>query len=154
MAGNPYLGTGYSAYPQPTYGYTGYTPAANPQAQYTGFAPASTAIPPTQVHQQTGGIVCYPIKGEEAANAYLVAPNQSVWLIDMEKGVFYIKTADSNGVPFPLRIFDYKERAPKSEESSHIDMSDYVTKSDLKQMFNDFKASIKKENRNARESAV
>lgn len=151
MAGIPY-GTGYMPnYPQQNYGYTGYSPVGNQQLQYAGYtAPAATP----QVSQNTGGIVCYPIKGEEAANAYLVAPNQSVWLIDMEKGVFYIKTADSNGVPFPLRIFDYKERAPKTEEASQVDLSEYVTKSDLKQMINELKASMRKENRNARESAV
>lgn len=151
MAGIPY-GTGYMPnYPQQTYGYTGYSPVGNQQLQYSGYTtPAATP----QVSQNTGGIVCYPIKGEEAANAYLVAPNQSVWLIDMEKGVFYIKTADSNGVPFPLRIFDYKERAPKTEETSQVDLSEYVTKSDLKQMINELKASMRKENRNARESSV
>ena len=154
MAGYPY-GTGYMPnYPQQNYSYgtnyaygTGYSPVVGPQQlQYTSATPS--------VSQQTGGIVCYPIKGEEAANAYLVAPNQSVWLIDMEKGVFYIKTADSNGVPFPLRIFDYKERMPKSEESPQIDITEYVTKSDLKQMFNDFKTSMRKEYKNARESSV
>ena len=30
-------------------------------------------------------------------------------MLDLEKDVFYIKSVDTNGIPSPLRVFEYKE---------------------------------------------
>lgn len=123
---------------------------------YTGtptYQPTMTAQPtPTVSQQPNGGIVCYPISGEEAVNSYLVAPNQSVWLIDMEKGTFYIKSADGSGMPLPVRIFDYKER---TKEPVASEPCDFVTHDELKEMMAELKASLAKGGTtNGRKSSV
>jgi hypothetical protein len=41
----------------------------------------------------------------------MVAPNNTVMLMDAENSTFYLKSADASGMPLPLRIFDYKERS-------------------------------------------
>lgn len=77
-----------------------------------------------QQAQQSNGINwCQGIAG---AKSYPVAPGQSVMLMDSEGDVFYIKSADASGVPQPLRIFDFKERKPESDQSGN-----YVTRDEL-----------------------
>lgn len=58
---------------------------------------------------QSNGIVW--VQGESAAKSFPVAPNTTVMLLDSEASVFYLKTSDASGMPLPLRVFDYKERA-------------------------------------------
>ena len=41
----------------------------------------------------------------------MVAAGNSVLLMDSENSAFYIKSTDASGMPLPLRVFDYKERA-------------------------------------------
>ncbi|MDE5765335.1 MAG: hypothetical protein K2N49_02010 [Ruminococcus sp.] len=43
------------------------------------------------------------VQGEAGAKSYLVAPGQTVWLMDSENLVFYIKSTDPSGMPLPLR---------------------------------------------------
>lgn len=50
------------------------------------------------------------VQGEAGAKAYLLAPGKRILLMDSESDTFYVKSTDQNGVPLPLRIFDYKER--------------------------------------------
>ena len=57
--------------------------------------------------QQSNGIVW--VQGEAGAKSFLVAPNQSVLLMDSESNVFYIKSSDASGMPLPLRVFEYTE---------------------------------------------
>lgn len=49
------------------------------------------------------------VQGENAARAFMLAPGATVFLMDSEQPVFYIKSADQNGVP-TLKIYDYSER--------------------------------------------
>lgn len=63
----------------------------------------------SQIQQQQGGGLIW-VQGEAGAKSYIVAPGCSVFLMDSEADVFYIKSADSSGMPQPLRIFDYSER--------------------------------------------
>ena len=44
------------------------------------------------------------IQGEEAAKAYPVAPGNTLVLIDSDKPVMYMKTADLSGRPQPMQI--------------------------------------------------
>lgn len=60
---------------------------------------------PYQQQAQNGFIW---VQGEEAAKAYLVAPNSTVVLWDSEKHVIYIKSADQTGIP-SMRILDWTE---------------------------------------------
>lgn len=63
---------------------------------------------PAPRQEQNSGLIW--VQGEAGAKSYLVAPGQSVILMDSENSCFYIKSADSSGVPLPLRAFDYTER--------------------------------------------
>ena len=50
------------------------------------------------------------VQGEAAARGYLVANGSRVLLLDADSDTFYIKEVGQDGRPFPLRIYDYKER--------------------------------------------
>lgn len=118
MAFNPYY-TGYNPYN----GYTYYQqpPAMdnlaqlrqaqmNPQMMQQpvqGQAPNQNMGQPMQP-PPVNGIIW--VQGEEGAKSYLVAPGNTVFLMDSEREVFYMKTVDANGIPLPLRVFDYTER--------------------------------------------
>lgn len=71
------------------------------------------------------------VQGESGAKSFIVAPGQSVLLMDSENNVFYIKSSDNSGMPMPLRIFDYTERivTPKTEATS-LNV-DYVTREEF-----------------------
>ena len=72
-------------------------------------------MPQQPMQQQSSQIIW--VSGEAGAKSYLVAPGNTVMLLDAENSVFYLKSADASGMPLPLRIFDYKERqnAPTSD---------------------------------------
>ena len=72
---------------------------------------AVTSQPMTSqpMQQQSSQIIW--VSGEAGAKSYLVAPGNTVMLLDAENSVFYLKSADASGMPLPLRIFDYKERS-------------------------------------------
>jgi len=73
------------------------------------------------------------VQGEDAAKAYLVAPGCSVLLMDSETQCFYIKSTDVNGMPQPLRIFDYTERSRQVvEKAPHAEQYDtYATHDEI-----------------------
>jgi hypothetical protein len=94
---------------------------------------------PTQTTQaqQTGNGLIW-VQGEAGAKSYLVAPGNTVMLMDSEGSRFYLKSADASGMPMPLRIFDFKERtdapgntpqAPVSAET--IDINKLVTRDEF-----------------------
>lgn len=69
------------------------------------------------------------VQGEEAAKAYMVAPGATVLLMDSEGQSFYLKSTDPQGMPLPLRIFDYVERtAQKPLEQPQISTGEFVTR--------------------------
>ena len=79
--------------------------------------------------QANNGLVW--VQGESGAKSYLMAPGQTVLLMDAESSSFYIKSTDNAGMPLPLRIFDYTERQnePKMAQAAPRDLSmDYVTR--------------------------
>lgn len=68
------------------------------------------------------------VQGEAGAKAFMIAPGQSVLLMDSESNSFFIKSSDASGMPLPLRVFDYVERTvTKSETAS----ADYVTREEF-----------------------
>lgn len=90
---------------------------------------------PMQQPAQSNQSLIY-VQGEAAAKSWMVGAGQSVLLMDSETPVFYIKSADASGIPLPLRVFDYKERAQntpqgvlQSPQSEQINLDDkYVTR--------------------------
>ena len=71
----------------------------------------------------------------DEAKAYIVAPNTKVMLMDRDKSVFYIKSADSLGKS-TLEGFKYSKLDNNSTESvSHdLDLKEYVKMSDLQEI--------------------
>ena len=101
----------------------------------------SMASQPMQ--QQSSQIIW--VSGEAGAKSYLVAPGNTVMLLDAENSVFYLKSADASGMPLPLRIFDYKERSVMPQQvasgsvvAEQFDPGKFVTREE----FDELKASI------------
>ena len=87
---------------------------------------------PQYQQPQDNGIIW--VQGEAAARAYMVAPGRSVMLLDADSNTFYIKSADTSGMPQPLRIFDYTERNQIVEATANeIDTSQFVTRKELEE---------------------
>ena len=120
---------------QPQY-YTQMAAQYNPMQQ--PYIQPQTAQNQPQANQN--GLIW--VQGIEAAKSYLVAPNNTVLLMDSESPKFYLKTSDASGMPLPLRVFEYQETAVngpnKVPESSTVDLSAYATKAE----FDAFKSEI------------
>ena len=81
------------------------------------------SMPSQPMQQQSSQIIW--VSGEAGAKSYLVAPGNTVMLLDAENSVFYLKSADASGMPLPLRIFDYKERQSSSVSDFKAPASDF-----------------------------
>ena len=88
---------------------------------------------PHYQQQQTNPLIW--VQGIEAAKSYMVAPNNTVLLMDSEKPRFFLKTSDASGMPLPLRIFEYTETTQNSAnnpvEQQTVDLSSYATKAEF-----------------------
>jgi hypothetical protein len=64
----------------------------------------------------------------------MVPAGSTAWLMDSECQTFYIKSTDVNGIPQPLRIFDFKERVAISHNGPNgpVPENNYVTKDEMK----------------------
>ena len=116
MAYNPYQ------YYQPVY-------QGIPQMQQYQMPQPQPQPQPQQ--QSSAGIIW--VQGEEGAKAYMVAPGNSVLLMDSENSAFYIKSTDQSGMPMPLRIFDYQERTSGKQPAQGIQNQEdsYVTRKEF-----------------------
>ena len=101
------------------------------------------SMPSQPMQQQSSQIIW--VSGEAGAKSYLVAPGNTVMLLDAENSVFYLKSADASGMPLPLRIFDYKERTTASQQvfggvvtGESVNLDNFVTRKE----FDELKASI------------
>ena len=88
--------------------------------------------------QNSSGVIW--VQGEAGAKSFAIAPGQSVLLMDSEENVFYIKSSDASGMPMPLRIFDYKERAvvTKNETTTPV-KADFVTREEFDKVIAELK---------------
>lgn len=128
----------YPYQPAPTY-FTQPIPDQLAQLRQQQMQPQMMPQPVPQMQPQapqqepTGGPIW--VQGEAGAKSYLVAPGNTVLLMDSEGSVFYLKSVDVQGIPQPLRIFDYTERggAPtqKATPAPQIDLTPYVTRDEL-----------------------
>lgn len=76
------------------------------------------------------------VQGEAGAKSYLVAPNNSVMLMDSEGAYFYMKSADAAGMP-STKKYAYQEVEMGSaipRQNSNIDLSAYVKKDELESL--------------------
>lgn len=76
------------------------------------------------------------VQGEAGARAWLVAPGNTVLLMDSERQQFYIKSANESGMP-SMRVYEYKEVANQLPNNTQSN-SDFVSK----QEFEELKARI------------
>lgn len=114
--------------PYPYYSYQMYQ--APVQDQLSQLRQAYQPMPPSPQAAQQQGILW--VQGEEAAKAYMVAPGATVLLMDSEGQSFYLKSTDPQGMPLPLRIFDYVERtAQKPLEQPQISTGEFVTRAEF-----------------------
>lgn len=113
----------------PYYGYQSmYQPYQPPMADQLAQL-RNSYQPQAQVPQASQQSPILWVQGEEAAKAYMVAPGATVLLMDSEGQSFYLKSTDPQGMPLPLRIFDYVERmAQKPLEQPQISTGEFVTR--------------------------
>ena len=127
----------YAPFDRPTY----YDPVQqNPMGQFNQQFQQPMTPTTTQPMAQQGNNGLIWVQGEAGAKSYIVAPGNTVMLMDSEGERFYLKSADASGMPMPLRIFDYKERlnantsdfkAPTSDFSEFD--SKYITREEFEQ---------------------
>jgi hypothetical protein len=101
-----------------------YFPSYNPYQQFQTMQ---------QPQQNSGGLLW--VQGIEGAKSHFVEPGRSALLMDSESNSFFIKSADTSGMPLPLRIFDYQERtaqqAPQQPTAAVHDTSSYITREEF-----------------------
>lgn len=93
------------------------------------FAPQTT--PQVQQNTSTPANSLIWVQGESGAKSYLVAPNNTILLMDSESPKFYIKSADASGMPMPLRIFEYNEITGKKTIVEATPDNKYVTREEF-----------------------
>ena len=106
----------------------------------TAYYPTPSYAQPTiSTNSPSNGLIW--VQGETGAKSYLVAPNTTVLLMDSETQKFYIKSADSSGMPLPLRVFEYKEMGG----AETMNAEKYVTREEFDRRIS---ALLKKEDSN------
>ena len=129
------------AYYAPFYRPTYYDPVQqNTMGQFNQqFQPPATQ-PATQpmTQQANNGLIW--VQGEAGAKSYIVAPGNTVMLMDSEGERFYLKSADASGMPMPLRIFEYKERTETPSQAfsapvtaQNVNFDNFVTREEFEQ---------------------
>ena len=122
-----YNGYPQTYYPQPPQGQLEQLRAAQ-------YPPQPVMMPTMQTQQAPMDNGFIWVQGEAAARSYLVANGNRVLLMDADNDVFYIKEVGQDGRPFPLRIYDYKERTsgPKASiAATQAAVGEYVTRKEF-----------------------
>lgn len=116
----------YAPFYQPSY-YG--NPAQN--RQY----PQQYQQPVVQPQQSGNGLIW--VQGEAGAKSYLVAPGNTVMLMDSESERFYIKSADASGMPLPLRVFAYQELTQQGVQAPVVaeqpNPNNFITREEFEQ---------------------
>jgi hypothetical protein len=116
---------------------------------YNTGIPNFSQTPAQQQFNQAGGVQYNPspvqpvqnknffewVQGEAGARGYMVPAGSTAWLMDSENSTFYIKSTDINGIPQPLKIYDFKERISTPHNGANnisVPENDYVTKEEMK----------------------
>ena len=83
------------------------------------------------------------VSGEVGAKSYLVAPNSTVLLMDSDDAVFYLKSADSAGLP-TLRTFSYVEiESNQNKQKSKEVQKEFVDREEFELFKNEILEKIK-----------
>lgn len=126
----------YAPFYRPTY-YDQMQPNPNMNQFNQQFQQPMTP-PVTQPMAQQGNNGLIWVQGEAGAKSYIVAPGNTVMLMDSEGERFFIKSADASGMPLPLRIFDYKERTETPSQAvsapvtaQNVNFDNFVTREEF-----------------------
>lgn len=119
----------YNVYQQPMYNQPMMQePMMRPQFQPTAFQP--------QAQPQNNGQSMIWVPNAQAANDFIVAPNNAVTLWDMNSPVVYVKKTDASGKP-TMTTYDLVERvqgaAPQTAERIEAD-TEYVTRKEFDEL--------------------
>ena len=106
---NPWGGVGYP--------YSANTFTPNPP-QYD--------LPQLNMTQQNNISVVFIHGGDEAADKYLMAPNQTLLLIDNESGMVYIKETNGSGMTIINRKFKEEKQVPVQQLQA-----DFITRDEF-----------------------
>lgn len=102
-----------------------------PTTPYNGPYTVPQTVTPIQNQPQVQNMFAW-IQGEEAARNYPVAPGNTIVLIESDKPIMYMKSADLSGRPQPMQVRylvseeDYRKIQNGSNFSENEDK--YVTK--------------------------
>lgn len=111
---NPWTGMGYP------YGMN--TATTNPPQQMQFGAQQQ----PQQQRQMNNISVAFIRGGDKAADDYLMAPNQTIVLIDNESGLVYIKETNGSGMQITNRKFKEEKQASLQQMQA-----DFVTRDEF-----------------------
>ena len=110
-------------------------PYFNPYQQY----PYTQQQYQLQQQVQTNYLPLTFINGIEGAKAFIVAPNQVVYLKDSDSNILYEKKADAQGrytlTAFELKPIDVNNNSKNNQETIK---NDYITKDDLIELKSSF----------------
>lgn len=154
----------YSNYSQQSYGAP-YQQSYNQQSYGQGSSYAQSyaqpQMPQMQMAQPTSQSTINWVQGDVGARAYSVHPGTSVLLMDSEGQNFYIKSADTMGMP-TLKKYAYSEVVEEpmrleSHEAKQIDTAFTATREEVKQLHEEIRnlkdqiARMEVDNRNLQE---
>ena len=130
----------YGVYQQPIYSQPQMPQMQEPMMQMRPQYQSPAQMPqyqaPAQQTPQSGGQSIIWVPNEQAANDFIVAPNNAVTLWDMNAPVVYVKKADASGKP-AMTTYDLVERstAPVSPTAPQtVPTVEYVTRKDFDEL--------------------
>ena len=100
-----------------------------------------------QSQNTPNSVITVFVTSEMAAQCYPVGAGNTVLLIDFDHKMFWIKSTDTNGVPMPMRTFDFTEKLAEqpTEANTQDGTSNGVSRdefNELKSMFGELKNTI------------
>lgn len=118
-------------YQQPIYNQPPMQPMQEPMMRPQYQSTPQMQYPAPQP-QQSGGQSIIWVPNEQAANEFIVAPNNAVTLWDMNAPVVYVKKADASGKP-TMTTYDLVERVAATV-SPIAPQTEYVTRKDFDEL--------------------
>ena len=97
----------YNPYQAPSYSY-------NPLGYNQPVPNVQTSVPLQQPQQQTSLLTVF-VDSEEEVNDYPVAAGTTVQLISFKLNKFWLTSTATNGVPQPIRVFNFTEETKAPE---------------------------------------
>lgn len=97
--------------------------------------------PVQQPQFQNGGLFFF-VNSKEEAEKWIVSQGQTVYLFDVNNGVFYAKTVNRNGLPQPIETFKFSKMVEEPKEE--IQEIEYVSKEEFEDSMEKLKNEIKK----------